>query len=117
MLSALLLSLAGASRDVIAHDYLLTRVGVEPGRGMLLQTLKAWKGEWIEDTPGMEEFVQVKGEIILGCLDEVQGRYGGVEVCVEGVLGLTGEDVERIVRMLRGKCASVVSSSCMWIEV
>jgi hypothetical protein len=42
VLSVLILSLAGAPRSLIAYDYALTRIGAEPSREMLLQTLKLW---------------------------------------------------------------------------
>ncbi|KAH7401610.1 protein-tyrosine phosphatase-like protein [Pyrenochaeta sp. MPI-SDFR-AT-0127] len=100
VLAALLLSLAGASRDVIAHDYSLTRVGIEPSRELLLQMLRLWNKDWAPETPGMHEFVQVKSEFILGFLDAVQDIYGSVEAYVGDILGLTAEDIEIVKRVL-----------------
>jgi protein tyrosine/serine phosphatase len=103
VLAALLLSLAGASKEVIAHDYVLTRIGVEPSRDMLLQMLKLWNKEWTAETPGMQEFVQVRGEFILAFLEQVEERFGGVEGWVRNVLGFGEEDVERVRGVLTGR--------------
>jgi hypothetical protein len=96
VLAALLLSLAGADKQVVAYDYALTRVGIEPSREMLLQMLKLWNTEWSDETLGMQEFIQVKGEYIIGFLEGVKERYGCAEEYVKGVLGFSGEDAEKI---------------------
>ncbi|OAL48638.1 hypothetical protein IQ07DRAFT_82691 [Pyrenochaeta sp. DS3sAY3a] len=103
VLAALLLSLAGASRDVVAFDYALTRVGVEPGREVLLQMLRLWNEEWSAETEGMSEFVQVKGEFVLALLERVDEVYGGVEGYVRDVLGFGEEDVRIVKSVLRGE--------------
>ncbi|CAO2658668.1 Nn.00g063910.m01.CDS01 [Neocucurbitaria sp. VM-36] len=102
VLAALLLSLAGASRDLIAYDYALTRVGVEPSRELLVQMLRLWNKEWTADTPGMHEFTQVKGDFILGLLDAVELKYGGMEGYVIEVLGFGVEDLGAVKSVLRG---------------
>ena len=103
VLASLLLSLAGAPTSLIAYDYTLTRVGVEPNREMLLQMLKLWNKEWTAETPGMSEFVQVRGKFMLGFLDAVQEKWGGVEGYVVEVLGIGKEGVERMRGVLRGE--------------
>jgi hypothetical protein len=62
-----------------------------------------WNKEWTPDTPGMAEFVQVKGEFILAFLDKVEEMYGGVEMYVRNVLGFVEKDVEVMKRVLRGE--------------
>lgn len=103
VLAALLPSLAGASRDLIAYDYALTRVGVEPSREVLVQMLRLWNAEWTEDTAGMHEFTQMKGEFILGLLDAVDLKYGGMEGYVIAVLGFEVEELDVIRSVLRGE--------------
>ncbi|KAF2035522.1 hypothetical protein EK21DRAFT_84573 [Setomelanomma holmii] len=103
VLSALLLSLAGASRELIAYDYTLTRIGVEPRREVLLQMLKLWNKEWTNETPGIREFVQVKGEYILAFLDAVAERYGGVRGYVRDVLVFEEDEVVAMELVLRGE--------------
>jgi protein tyrosine/serine phosphatase len=109
--AALVLSLAGASRSLIAYDYALTRLGVEPSRELLLQMLKLWNKDWTSETPGMAEFVQVKGEFILALLDIVDRKYGGVEAYVRDVLGFDAEDVADIKGVLKGESKLVVSEA------
>jgi protein tyrosine/serine phosphatase len=101
--AALLLCLAGASHEVIAYDYSLTRVGVEPRREMLWEMLKMWNKDWTEETPGMAEFVQVRDEFILAFLNAVDKEYGSVEAYVRDVLGFSEEEVGVIKRVLRGE--------------
>ncbi|KAJ4365172.1 hypothetical protein N0V83_008790 [Neocucurbitaria cava] len=103
VLAALLLSLADASRDLIAYDYALTRVGVEPSREVLVQVLRLWNAEWTEDTPGMHEFTQVKGDFILGLLDAVDLKYGGMERYAIAVLGFEVEELDVVKSVLRGE--------------
>lgn len=103
VLAALLLSLAGAPRDVIGYDYALTRVGIEPSRELLLQMLKLWNSSWTSETPGMHEFTQVKGAFILGFLDAVEENYGGVERYATDVLGVSAEEVGIIKGVLTGE--------------
>ena len=103
VLAALLLALAGAEKEVIAYDYALTRVGIEPEREMLLQMLKLWNAEWSDETPGMQEFIQVKGEFVLGFLEGLEEKHGSVEGYIESVLGFGREDVVNIREVLRGE--------------
>jgi hypothetical protein len=107
VLAALLLSLAGASHSLIAYDYALTRVGVEPSREVLLQMLKLWNKEWTSETPGMQEFVQVRGEFILAFLDGVEARYGSVEGYLRDVLGFEDGEIGRMKGVLRGGSGGV----------
>lgn len=101
VLAAILLALANTPPSLIAYDYALTRIGIEPSRELLTQMLRMWNKDWTEDTPGMKEFSQVKGEFIVGLLERVEEKYGSVEGFVVGELGLSGEDVERVRAVLR----------------
>ncbi|KAH7389594.1 protein-tyrosine phosphatase-like protein [Phaeosphaeria sp. MPI-PUGE-AT-0046c] len=101
VLSALLLSLAGAPRSLIAFDYALTRIGVEPSREVLTQMLKLWNKDWTDETPGMKEFVQVKDDFILAMLDAVEEEYGGVEGYVRAQLGFGVDEVGELKKVLR----------------
>ncbi|KAF2690790.1 hypothetical protein K458DRAFT_355046 [Lentithecium fluviatile CBS 122367] len=101
VLAAIFLSLAGASDETIAFDYALTRVGIEPAREFLLGMLKVWNTEWTTETPGMAEFSSVKGDFILGMMEMMESKYGGVEGYVRG-LGFGEEDLRKIRAVLRG---------------
>lgn len=101
VLAAIILWLAGASKDVIEYDFTLTRVGIEPARELLLQMLKMWNKEWTAETPGMQEFSSIKSKFILGTLGMIEEKYGGVVGYVKG-LGFSDEDLEQIGRVLKG---------------
>jgi hypothetical protein len=73
--------------------------------------LKLWNKDWTSETPGMAEFVQVKGEFILALLDIVGRKYGGVEAYVKDVLGFDAEDVADIKCILKGENKLVVSEA------
>lgn len=102
VLAAILLDLAGAPKNIIAYDYALSRVGVEPARELLTQMLKMWNKDWTLETPGMKEFSQIKAEFMLGTLEMMEERYGGVEGYVRG-LGFVDNDLVKIRKVLRGE--------------
>ena len=95
MLAAIFLALAGASKDLIALDYALTRIGIEPAREFLLEMMRMWNQEWTAETPGMAEFSSVKGVFITTTLEMMDVKYGGVEGYVKG-LGFGDEDLRKI---------------------
>jgi hypothetical protein len=81
---------------VIAEDYALTRIGIEPQKDTLTAILKKWRPDWTEETPGMVEFSNVKASYMLAFLEMVQKEYGGMEGYVRGKLGFTEEDIAKI---------------------
>lgn len=100
VLAAVILSLAGVPADIIAYDYSLSRIGVEPARELLLYMLKTWNKDWTLETPGMKEFSQVKAEFMLGTLEMMEKKYGGAEGYARG-LGFGDEDLEAIRGVLK----------------
>ena len=111
VLAALILALVGASKEEIAHDYSLTRVGVDPFRTHLLGVLLKMLGMSEDDAlkePGFEELCGAKGQIILaflGWMDEKWGagakvsagaEYPGVEGYLTEELHFTAEEVNKI---------------------
>ncbi|KAF2262271.1 hypothetical protein CC78DRAFT_498673, partial [Lojkania enalia] len=101
VLAAVILGLVGSPKEAIAHDYALTRVGIEPAKELLLVMLKAWNKEWSMETPGMAEFSQIKASFMLRTLQMVADVYGGMEGYVKGVLGFSDEDIVNIRGKLR----------------
>ena len=100
MLAALILGLAGAPDSAIAHDYALTRIGIEPAREQLTILLKEQTG--IDpDEPGFAEMVAIKGQTMLYFLEMVKEKYGGVEGYVQKELSLTDIDIQSIRDHLR----------------
>lgn len=104
VLAALILRLAGSSDEAIIHDYMLTRVGIEPARPALTAMLRAHYG--VEGDGGdLDKLgkvavlgVEEKGmEGFLKALDEIDG---GVVGYLKQGLGFSEEDVDTIRRNL-----------------
>jgi hypothetical protein len=79
VLAALILALVGASREEIAEDYVLTRVGVDLFRAHLIEVLLKMIGKTGEDglkEPGVEEMCGVKRQTILDFLDWMDEKWG-----------------------------------------
>ncbi|KUJ13818.1 uncharacterized protein LY89DRAFT_784680 [Mollisia scopiformis] len=119
MLSALILALSGASREVIAEDYVLTRIGLEPFRTSLTEVLLKQMGREpnhdLFEEPGMETMCTIKGVIILWVLEWMDEKwasvqedeyapdslYPGVDGYLRKELGFHETDVERIRTQVR----------------
>jgi protein tyrosine/serine phosphatase len=96
LVAALLLAVAGAERTAIAQDYALSG-----------QNLRAFLDGWI-DTAGDEDERALRtrigaapAEAMLGVLDAVDERYGGVDEYLRGA-GVTDELLERVRARLVG---------------
>ncbi len=98
---ALLLSLAGVPRNVIAEDYVLSNTYLQP-----------IYDAWIRAQPRTEEEITRFGgwffqppETMLGLLDYLDRQYGGVEAYLLGA-GVTQEEIAAIRRRLRSPVES-----------
>lgn len=107
VLAALILALIGASREEIAQDYALTRIGVNNFRAKLLGALLEALGKNDEtglDEPGMEQMCGVRAQSILAVLDWMNekwgegegGSYPGVDGYLKKELNFTTEEVEKV---------------------
>ena len=122
VLTALLLALCRTPRALIAHDYLLTRIGIEPHRAFLFANFFGTSanpeaidaGEKKTDKArGFRELCEVRESSILSFLDWMDEEWGGGRSsssarCESGVRGwLIDEkgfedgDLDRIVERLR----------------
>jgi protein tyrosine/serine phosphatase len=101
VLAALILEITGASREFIAQDYALTRIGMEQARDELVTLLRKDMGCGFEE-PGMEDMVGVKGETMVRFLEWVEERWGGAEGYLRSELGFENNDVNIIKENLRG---------------
>lgn len=95
MVAALLLDLAGVSRDIIAEDYALTE-----------ECLRPLNQEWLENGPGEREVRASElarftphAEVMLEVLAHLDERYGGVEPYLLQA-GVVPADIEGIRRRL-----------------
>ncbi|KAF4334511.1 tyrosine phosphatase [Fusarium beomiforme] len=99
VIAAVLLSLAGANRDTIALDYLLTRVGSEPVRKSLIGHVVDSLGTDL-DTPGVHNLCSLRRTSWDAFMYDLQVKFGGVEGYIINKLDLTPEDVETIKKNL-----------------
>jgi protein tyrosine/serine phosphatase len=115
VLAAMILALADAPDEVIAQDYAMTRIGMEPFRehllGVLLKQVGKSEVEAYEE-PGFAEMCGVKGQTILAFLQWMNrewgtaegkadtthgnGRYSGVSGYLIEELDFTVDDLEKI---------------------
>ncbi|EPE35422.1 (Phosphotyrosine protein) phosphatases II [Glarea lozoyensis ATCC 20868] len=108
VLSALIFMLVDATREEISLDYMLTRVGIEPGRAMLIRQLEAFVGREVEggmwEVPGMPALCGMCEGNVVGLVAGVEGVWRGRGV--DGYmaeLGFGREQMRRIRRVLRGE--------------
>ncbi|KAI1389985.1 protein-tyrosine phosphatase-like protein [Hypoxylon trugodes] len=94
--SGLLLTLAGASQETIALDYMLSRIGTEPVRLMLLQFAMAGTKASSQDQPGFYNLINLRTSSWNAFVDGVNKEYGGFEQFVSEQLGFSKEDLAKI---------------------
>lgn len=85
----------GASPDEIAADYALTRIGVEPERERLLDSILAQTGFKL-DQPGVVELCSTSPGSIVRFITAVNSRWGSVVGLAEKELNLTTQEIASI---------------------
>ncbi|KAL1879898.1 hypothetical protein VTK73DRAFT_6710 [Phialemonium thermophilum] len=100
VLAGLLHALAGADPDTIVLDFLLSRVGTEPVREMLLAFAMRGAGVQSTDAPGFQNMCNLRASCWRAFLDGVEEEYGGFEDYVTKALGFSEQDVATIKRNL-----------------
>ncbi|EGN97220.1 hypothetical protein SERLA73DRAFT_161374 [Serpula lacrymans var. lacrymans S7.3] len=100
---ALLLMTLGVDDKAIAHDYALSSIGIKPISPKMKEQLKArFEASGRGYNPqGMENFLDVKDEIMLAVLEAVRVAFDGIENYLKTYLNLTAEDIE----IIRGSLA------------
>ncbi|EEP80685.1 predicted protein [Uncinocarpus reesii 1704] len=98
VLTALILGIAGCSPDVIAREYVLTRIGVEPARSVIMGEILTSD---IASDPvkrrGFAGLCSVNYETMIQFLEHLEGCYeNGAEGYVKSVLGFSDDDVAKI---------------------
>ncbi|KAJ1326507.1 tyrosine-protein phosphatase [Microdochium nivale] len=92
----LLLTLAGASEEAVTLDYLLSRIGTEPVRLMLLQFALAGTGAESQEQPGFYNLCSLRASSWKAFTDSVQKKYGGFAQFAKQELGFSEEDLAKI---------------------
>lgn len=106
VLAALILRLAGSSYEAIINDYCFTRIGVEPARDTLIQSLKLNMFEYDEaakpENAGLLELCSVKASGMMGFLQALEEAFeGGVRGYLTTQLRFSDEDVQTICANLK----------------
>jgi protein tyrosine/serine phosphatase len=96
----LLLSLAGASSDAVATDWLLSRIGTEPVREMLLAFARDGTDAYGEDQPGFYNLVSLRRSCWEAFVKGLEREYGGFEKFVMDQLGFSQDDLAQIKKNL-----------------
>ncbi|KAI1462640.1 protein-tyrosine phosphatase-like protein [Annulohypoxylon moriforme] len=96
VLAGLLLTLAGAPQDVIVLDYLLSRIGTEPVRLMLLDFAVKGTNATSHDQPGFYNLINLRASSWAAFVDGVQKEYGGFEQFITDKLGFSSDDLAKI---------------------
>ncbi|KAI0179309.1 protein-tyrosine phosphatase-like protein [Hypoxylon sp. FL1284] len=94
--SGMLLTLAGASPEVVTLDYMLSRIGTEPVRPMLLQFALAGSHAASQEEPGFYNLVSLRASSWNAFVEGVKEEYGGFEQFVADKLGFSAEDIAKI---------------------
>ncbi|KAK0728637.1 protein-tyrosine phosphatase-like protein [Lasiosphaeria miniovina] len=100
VVAGLLMALAGAAADDIAHDYLLSRIGTEPAREQLIAFALKGSGAAGPDAPGFHNLISLRGACWAAFVAAVDREYGGFEGYVRHTLGFSAEDVAVIKKNL-----------------
>ncbi|KAJ9141679.1 Tyrosine-protein phosphatase [Pleurostoma richardsiae] len=98
VLAGMLMTLAGEDPDVVALDYILSRVGTEPAREQLLAFARHGAGIVGDDVevPGFYNLASLKEPCWRAFLQGLEAEYGGFEGYVTGKLGFSEEDLGKI---------------------
>ncbi|EME86006.1 uncharacterized protein MYCFIDRAFT_88241 [Pseudocercospora fijiensis CIRAD86] len=102
VLSALILSLAGADVEDIQRDYMLTRIGVEPVREFLLGKIMQRREKMDLDFAKAMAALEFPSNAMKKLLSTVDKKFGGVESYVRYELGFSKHEVEVMKRNLSG---------------
>ncbi|EXA30689.1 hypothetical protein FOVG_17954 [Fusarium oxysporum f. sp. pisi HDV247] len=103
IIAGVLLYLAGANRETMALDYILTRLGSEPVRKRMLDHVADTIGCRDFDTLGVHNLCSLRRTSWDAFVNDLQEKFGGLEGYIINELDLAREDVEKIKRNLSGQ--------------
>lgn len=96
VVAGLLLTLAGASEELIVFDYMLSRIGIEPAREKLLESLTKGLMNVDINAPGFRNLANLRASCWEAFVKAVEAEYGGFEGYITGFLGFTEEELAKI---------------------
>ncbi|GAB1313966.1 Tyrosine specific protein phosphatases domain-containing protein [Madurella fahalii] len=100
IMAGLLLSLAGASPETVALDYILSRIGTEPAREQLITLVLKGTGAESTEAPGFHNLCNLKISYWEAFVKVVEQEHGGFEGYVKRTLGFSDADLAKIKRNL-----------------
>lgn len=100
VLAGLILAVAGAAPEVIRFDYMLSRIGTEPAREMLLQYARLGTGVTEDEAPGFHNLCRLRPGGWDAFIEGLTSVYGGWDGYVTGALGFSDEDLATMRRNL-----------------
>lgn len=106
VLAALILLLVETPSEVIIHDYLLTRIGVEPFRDAMLGPFLNASGAASLENPGLRNICSVRGGAMAAFIATLNEKFGGARGYLTGELGFSQEDVDTITDHLKARQGS-----------
>jgi hypothetical protein len=92
----MLLTLAQASPDVVSLDYILSRIGTEPVRSMLLAFAMDGTKAQSQEEPGFYNLASLRVACWNAFIGAMQREYGGFEQFIISKLGFSEEDLAKI---------------------
>ncbi|KAH7124286.1 protein-tyrosine phosphatase-like protein [Dactylonectria macrodidyma] len=111
VMAALILDLMGASAELIADEYALTRVGTEAHREKLLPAVVKGFGDVKGkddadmqvniDSPGMRQLLGTHARVMIDFVEHLRENYGGAEGYMKGFLRFSDEDILKVRDNLR----------------
>ncbi|KAK0613438.1 protein-tyrosine phosphatase-like protein [Immersiella caudata] len=100
VISGMLLGLAGVDPDIIALDFMLSRIGTEPAREQLLAFAMRGTGVTSVDEPGFYNLCSLRVSSWERFVKGVEREFGGWEGYVTGTLGFSQEELDKIKKNL-----------------
>ncbi|GKU07837.1 unnamed protein product [Fusarium langsethiae] len=118
VMTALILELMGAPVQLIAEEYALTRIGVEPFREKLWPAvIESYGGPVASDqqlnhaapvqrslnikSPGLRDMLGIASEVMVGFIEQLRNKYGGAKGYLTECLGFTNDQIRQIQDNLR----------------
>jgi hypothetical protein len=96
----MLLTLAGADPETVSLDFLLSRVGTEPARELLLSFARKGAGVESDDAPGFKNLCSLRASCWNAFLAATERKYGGFAGYVTGTLGFSEDELAVVVKNL-----------------
>lgn len=94
--------IAGTPEDDVAYDYMLSRVGLEPARGMMVLAIKAGFNATDVDSPGFHNVASIRPSYWREFKAGLQEKYGGWDGYIRNTLGFDDTEVQKMRENLTG---------------